>query len=1064
MKNLLKIHNLTFFLLLIASSVLAEPSAQGSEEVLAHKPITGHDQKSKMQFMVYESVRNKGFETAKQFSKMTFYIAPFFRLIPNRIGEPYDRLEIEEENVVYYTFTIECFADRIEQQALATINAFYAQSTDGKYPFSLSQIQPMSHGMVVITPSNLPTRLANAIRPAVKPADENSPIHTTFLLGATTRFTILVPTEHDNVFKKILDKQGLDFTFRVYFNVMKLQVKQILWDAEDIRKTQAYRELMGKGERYFDAKQINKVVREAARKVGVFDYADPGVEGKLDSKVRDVFNQLTEGIQKIGLATMADASALEERILQHSGLELTDYQPITLMWEVSRELEQARDYKEANEKVKDTYRRQKNALEKAQQNYNRKKKSLSVSGTAEVSLPIPLVNIKGSVSVNYSRSSDVAKSTQEAIEQLNDQTNKDLFKNNTELAQFKKNREQRHGKELVIEGRGLNLVEKGHLEQNLSMLGDYLAVRPLSEARTFTTSSSTPLLGRTHCLAESENNQTIKRHQNHQHIDCNNFYERQQIKVVDKTTQKPISKFKIEQLVEGNLDEPVKITVFADNYFPKTVIVNQCPITVELEKIVQPSDILYDQEGNPSYILVIQDKAPVFNAPRESKKVMQAYFGMARYIADEFTFHGKTYYLMVDLDSNRWEIEKFLGWISADSVLRDPKPISEKGIALKGLIIHNWQIDTSEHLDISMTHAYKGPSQRYAPNTKVGLFHLFFAFAQQNDYTLLAKKPILTVESADTQLLGWVADKNLHFWKTRRAIEFDKTTVEQRKVGVKVFATRQELFDFYFMNKKIEPLAEEDLGVKTPLSPILMRYPIISEGSKQYPYLGNMYQIGVISDKIYIDKETAGLTHFQEIKSRYGPRIALRLTKLMQKKGINPRHFIAASAEIFQPGWVTVKEPGTGVQQVREVLLISRMDLEGYAGLLSTFVKKPITKKAIMSTWKRALEENLGEVDMNKPVSELVQARLGLPVKNKILQLTLKEISQLGGRKLREFRQALYKDLLYLRSFAQEERIEAVEDKNSQFGWKPVRKGTRKVWWKFGDTFEYGWIPLDVMP
>jgi len=507
MKNLLKIHNLIFFLLLIANSALAEPSAQGSEEVLAHKPITGHDQESKMQFMVYESVRNKGFETAKQFSKMTFYIAPFFRLIPNhRTGEPYDRLEIEEESIVSYAFTIECFADRIEQQALATINKFYEKSTDGKYPFSLSQIQPMSHGMVVITPSNLPKRLSKAIRPAVKPADENSPIHTTFLLGTTARFTILVPAEHDNVFKKILDKQGLDFTFRVYFNVMKLQVKQILWDAEDIRNTQAYRELMGKGERYFDAKQINKVVREAARKVGVFDYADPGVEGKLDSKARDVFNQLTEGTQKIGLATMADASALEERILQHSGLELTDYQPITLMWEVSRELEQARDYKEANEKVKDTYRRQKNALEKAQKNYRGKKKSLSVSGKAEVSLPIPLVNIKGSVSVNYSRSSDVAKSTQEAIDQLDDQTNKDLFKNNTELTQFKKNREQRHGKEVVIEGRGLNLIEKGHLEQNLSMLGDYLAVRPLSEARTFTTSSSTPLLGRTHCLAESENN------------------------------------------------------------------------------------------------------------------------------------------------------------------------------------------------------------------------------------------------------------------------------------------------------------------------------------------------------------------------------------------------------------------------------------------------------------------------------------------------------------------------------------------------------------------------------
>ena len=717
----------------------------------------------------------------------------------------------------------------------------------------------------------------------------------------------------------------------------------------------------------------------------------------------------------------------------------------------------------------------------------------------------------------------------------------------------------------------------------------------------------------------------------------------------------------------------------------------------------EPSEIIYDKEGNSSYILVIQEQAPVFNAPRGSKKVMQASFGMAKHIADKVTHDdGKTYYLIVDFDSESWVINKFLGWISADNVLRDPKPISEKGIALKGLIIHNWQIDTSGHLDISMTHAHKGPSQHDEPNTTVGLFKLFFAFAQKNGYTLLAREASLAIESADTQLLGWVADKNLHFWKTRQAIEFDKTTVDKRKLGVKVFATPDECRDFYLMGKTIEPLAEEDIGVKTPWSPILMRYPIISEGSKQFTGLGNLYQVGVIGDQIYIDKGTAGLTEqelavmrdklkeleremshidvlfiidatgsmgddyphvkqavktiaqkmkasalkprfsinfykdyvdadgkggddsylfkrepltdnvglfnsyldkesasgggdtpeaiyyaidqaihlarsevrevgfrvavviadapnhstdprgykpaqianklanngydffsvesgsagaftpqmqeiarllgseraltahfnakergnevanaiiqmalkaieeakkskmatataglgsgFQKIQSQYGTRITRRVTEGMQKKGINPRNFISASAQIFQPGWVTVKEPGTGIQQVQEVLLISRMDLESYVGLLSTFVKKPLTHKTIMSTWKRALEENLGEVDMNKRVSELVQARLGLPVKNKILQLTLKEISQLGGKKLKEFRQALYKDLLHLRSFAQEERIEVVKDKNSEFGWKPARKGTRKVWWKFGDTFEYGWIPLEVMP
>jgi len=716
----------------------------------------------------------------------------------------------------------------------------------------------------------------------------------------------------------------------------------------------------------------------------------------------------------------------------------------------------------------------------------------------------------------------------------------------------------------------------------------------------------------------------------------------------------------------------------------------------------EPSDIIYDADGNPSYILVIQDQAPVFEDFQQSAK-QKASFGMARHIADEVTHNGKTYYLMVDFDSENWEIKNVLGWISADSVLRDPRPLSENSIALKGLIIHNWEIDTSGHMDISMTHAYKGPNEDYEPNNTIGLFDLFFVLAQKNGYTLLSREATLSLEGIENQLLGWVADKNLHIWKTRQAIEFDKTTVEQRKQGVKVFKTPEEVIAFYLKGQKIEPLAEEDLGAKTPWSPILMRYPIISEGSNQHPNLGNMYKIGVIGDQIYIDKGTAGLTEkelaemreklkelekemsnidiffiidatgsmsddyphvkksvitiahqmkgsdlkprfsinfykdyvdkdgkggddsylfkreplteevglftsyldkestsgggdtpeaiyhaidqsihlarsevrnvgfrvavviadapnhdqdpvgytpaqiaqklanngydffsvesgdsagkfahqmreiarvlgtdraltshfhakgrgddvaqaiikmalkaieeakqaklatatagmgsgFQKIQSTYGVRITRRVTEGMQKKGINPRNFIAASAQIFQPGWVTVKEPGTGVQQVREVLLINRLELESFLGLLTTFVKKPITKKAIMTTWKRALEDNLGEADLDKPVSELVEAHLGLPVKNKMLQMTLTEISKLSGKQLKDFGQSLYKDILYLRSFVQEELIEAVEDNKSRFGWKPVRKGTKKVWWKFGNTYEYGWIPLDVMP
>ena len=418
----------------------------------------------------------------------------------------------------------------------------------------------------------------------------------------------------------------------------------------------------------------------------------------------------------------------------------------------------------------------------------------------------------------------------------------------------------------------------------------------------------------------------------------------------------------------------------------------------------QPSDVFYDAQQEPSYILVIQDKAPVFNTPDDSTKVMQASFGMARYIADKVTHHEKTYYLMVDFDSENWTIKKFLGWISADSVLRDLKPLTEKGIALKGLIIRK-------------SDAYKGPNSSYDFNKTINPFDLFFAFSQKNGYTLIAQEATLPVENAENQLFGWVADNKLHLWKTRQAIEFDKTTVERRKLGVKVFETQQDAIDFYFHDKKIVPLAEEDLKVKTPWDPNQMRYPIIS--AMTHPTLGLMYKISIISEQ----------------------------------------------KSIFQPGWVTVNDPETGIRQVREMLLISRYNLESYVGFLSAFVKTPISRRMMMAVWKRTLEINLGETELNKPVSDLLQITQQLPVKTQMMQKIIRcTLCDTNKKFTRGFRQNLYKSFLYLRSFLSEENIEVVEDHNSRFGWKPIRKGTRKVWWKFSDTVEYCWIPLDLMP
>jgi hypothetical protein len=496
-KNVHTLTGIILFASLLVASIGYAQEPQGSEEVLSHKPIKGHDSRTGMPFRVYESVRNQNFEAQNKFSKMTFYIAPLFRLIPDpTTRQPYRRLALKEEGIVRYTFFVECFHPRIRRQALQSISNHYAQATGrGQFQFQLNKIQPMEHGMVVIKASLPGRQLPKAIKPARKPANLDAPPNTILTLKALEEFDLEVPLKLDDLFQQVLGKDGtgIEFDFTTYFNVMNLRIKQIVWRAAHIRKSEAYRELTGRGAKYYDANQIRGLLDQVVREIGAFDYQDPGIEEQLDDKFRQVFDTLTQRTQDIALNAYTEAAAFEAKLLEGTGLSLNEFKPITLMWEVTQEIEGMTDHKEANKTIKNFYKNQKDALQKQLDNYKRNQSSSTKKGGGKGGLrfKIPVIGIKlgGGGSVSYSKSSDIKESLKQAIDKLDHQIKTNTFEDEHQFHDYKKHLTKRQGKEVKIVGRGLNVIEKNHLDRNLSALGGYLAVRPFHEAKAFNVSS-----------------------------------------------------------------------------------------------------------------------------------------------------------------------------------------------------------------------------------------------------------------------------------------------------------------------------------------------------------------------------------------------------------------------------------------------------------------------------------------------------------------------------------------------------------------------------------------------
>lgn len=202
-----------------------------------------------------------------------------------------------------------------------------------------------------------------------------------------------------------------------------------------------------------------------------------------------------------------------------------------------------------------------------------------------------------------------------------------------------------------------------------------------------------------------------------------------------------------------------------------------------------------------------------------------------------------------------------------------------------------------------------------------------------------------------------------------------------------------------------------------------------------------------------------------ELARSHGVQLTRRLTALMEENDIDPSVFVQKSVQVFDRGWIAEKDILSSTPQVRPMILVERSTLEQLIAILAGFVKETPSRQSVLSVWTTALESQIGEAGVDKSPKELIESHLGIPIRNKVLQKSLEEISNLNPEDLQALWKTLDRDLKRLRGVYMEKNLEVVEEPDADGRMKVVVKdlGTRKVWWQ-GGACEYGWIPLDEMP
>ena len=200
------------------------------------------------------------------------------------------------------------------------------------------------------------------------------------------------------------------------------------------------------------------------------------------------------------------------------------------------------------------------------------------------------------------------------------------------------------------------------------------------------------------------------------------------------------------------------------------------------------------------------------------------------------------------------------------------------------------------------------------------------------------------------------------------------------------------------------------------------------------------------------------------VEQKYGVRTAERITRAMEAGGINVNLFLEKSVQIFGRGWTT-ENTTDGVAQNEIVLLVEKPTLEVLIGMIADLTQNPPNKTDISAVWGKVLKNSLGETSEDKPIAEMIENHLGLPIRTKILTYSLKQLATLDETVLKQAWDDLDRAKQQVSAFLNEKNVAFGEETMPNGIKKIVVKdlGTRTVWWQ-GEDQEYAWMKLTELP
>ena len=227
---------------------------------------------------------------------------------------------------------------------------------------------------------------------------------------------------------------------------------------------------------------------------------------------------------------------------------------------------------------------------------------------------------------------------------------------------------------------------------------------------------------------------------------------------------------------------------------------------------------------------------------------------------------------------------------------------------------------------------------------------------------------------------------------------------------------------------------------KNPKSPIVGEYLYEPDSATLASYIvKNCQRIFGDSDRIRAALKECATGENLPVKMQR------RILKMMKKAGLKPEDFQKQSTQFCDIGWVA-EYNSQGERQTETMLLARREELQRLSSTLIALTRQRWNKKKVRRLWKSVLEQELGEgdeIDERKPIEQYIQKHLGLPVRNKLLKMSLRDIANLNSDQLSELRDKLIKD---------KDKLIVVLLNQNQNRWFTV------------ESVDFAWLHLDELP